>query len=169
MSYRKRPRWGRQNQTGRSAGPTRFLKLDHWLLRTAAWRSLTAASRALYVEMGQRYNGSNNGEISMSVREAARLIHVAKDTAAKSFNELEAKGFIRRNVCGSFDWKLRHATTWILTEYEFNDRPASKDFASWSPEKSETGPNAGTDCPKRGPPHDRLWRNGSKIDPGLGP
>ena len=134
-----------------------------------AWRSLPPASRALYVEIAQRYNGSNNGEISMSVREAARLIHVAKDTATKSVHELEAKGFIKRNVCGSFDWKLRHATTWVQTEHPFGDQDATKDFARWAPEKSETGPKLGTDCPKRGPPADSLWPNGRKVVPSLGP
>ena len=35
----------------------------------------------------------------------------------ETFHELEEKGFIKRHVCGSFNWKLRHATTWILTEF----------------------------------------------------
>ena len=85
----------------------------------------------------------------MSVREAARLLHIAKDTATKAFHELEEKGFIKRAVCGSFNWKLKHATTWILTAYDLGDALATKEFARWSP-KSEPGPNAGTNCPKRG-------------------
>ena len=147
---RRSRRSRRVDATGRSIGPTRFLKLDHWVLRTPAWRSLPPASRALYVEIAQRYNGSNNGQISMSVREAARLIHVAKDTATQSFHELELKGFIKRHVCGSFNWKLKQATTWILTEHAFGDQLATKEFARWPPEKSEAGPDPGTRCPKRG-------------------
>ena len=143
----KRRRWRRSDPTGRSTGSARFLKVEHWLMRTPAWRSLGPAPRALYVELAQRYNGSNNGEISMSVREAAALIHVAKDTAQKAFRELEDKGFILRVVCGSFDWKLRHATTWILTEHAIGDRPATKEFARWEPEKSEAGPKRSLNCP----------------------
>ena len=152
MTYNKRQhrRGRRVDQTGRSVGPTRFLKLDHWLLRTPAWRSLPPASRVLYIEIAQRFNGTNNGEISLSVREAARLVHVAKDTATKCFYELEATGFIRRNVCGSFNWKARHATTWILTEHPLGDEDATKNFMRWTPEKSEAGPDPGTICPKRG-------------------
>lgn len=76
-----------------------FLNLEPWLLGTAAWRSPSPASRATYVALAQRFNGSSNAEISLSVREAARLLHIAKDTATGCFPELEAKGFIRRNVC----------------------------------------------------------------------
>lgn len=166
----RRPRRRRRvDETGRSIGPPRFLKLENWILKTPAWRSLPPASRALYVEIAQRYNGSNNGEISMSVREAAELIHVAKDTATKSFHELEAKGFIRRNVCGSFNWKLKHATTWILTEHPFRHEVANKDFARWSPEKPEAGPDPGTKCPKGGTLGDRFRSIRLVGVPQLGP
>lgn len=145
----RRPRLGRRtDRTGRSVGPDRFLKLDHWILKTPAWRSMGPAGRALYVELAQRFNGSNNGEISMSVREAARLLHIAKDTASKTFHELVEKGFIRRAICGSFNWRLKHATTWILTEHKLGDEPATKEFARWPPAKSEAGPNSGMKCPK---------------------
>jgi hypothetical protein len=80
------------DKRGRSRLGARFVKLEHWMLRTQAWRSLSPACRALYVELAQRYNGSNNGEISMSVREAAELVNIAKDTAGKSFHELERRG-----------------------------------------------------------------------------
>lgn len=144
----RRPRRGRRHdETGRSVGPPRFLKLEHWIFKTPAWRSLPPASRALYVELAQRFNGSNNGEISLSVREAAQLVNIAKDTSSKSLHELEDKGFIRRHICGSFDWKFKHATTWILTEHPLDGQLATKEFASWSPEKSEPGPNSGTRCP----------------------
>ena len=147
----KRQRRGRRhNAKGHSTKGPRFVKLEHWMLKTPAWQSLPSAPRALYVELAQRYNGYNNGEISMSVREAARLLHIANDTATKAFRELEAKGFIRRNVCGSFNWKIRHATTWILTEHAFADQLATKEFASWRPENSEHGPDPKTPCPKIG-------------------
>jgi hypothetical protein len=101
--FRRRAKGRGQDKRGRSLRGERFVKLEHWLLRTPAWRSLTPVARALYIELAQRYNGANNGEISLSVREAAELVHIAKDTASKSFHELEEKGFVRRHVCGSFN------------------------------------------------------------------
>ena len=87
----------------------------------------------------------------MSVREAADLVNIAKDTAMRSFHTLERIGFIRRHVCGSFNWKRRHATTWILAEFPLDDAPATKDFMSWKPPKiSKRGPNSRTKCPEAG-------------------
>lgn len=140
----------RHNNTGRSRRKQRFVKLDHWMLKGDAWRALTPQARALYVELAQRYNGSNNGEIALSVREAARALHIAKDTATRTFHELEAVGFIKRHVCGSFNWKLRHATTWVLTEFPLGDDPPTKEFARWRPINPKPGPNPGPTCPNSG-------------------
>lgn len=166
---RRRRRGRRVDETGRSIGETRHVRLHHWLLKTQAWRALSTQSVAVYILLAQRYNGSNNGEISLSVREAARLVRIAKDTATKTFHELEDKGFIRRNICGSFNWKLKHATTWILTEHPFNDQPATKDFARWTPGKWEPSPNPGTDCPKRGTPRGQTARLMALVVLALGP
>jgi hypothetical protein len=140
----------RHDGTGRSRSGPRFTRVFHWLTETPAWRSLGAVPRALYLELAQRYNGSNNGEISMSVREAKDLVHVAKDTAMRAFRELQQKGFIRCRMSGSFNYKLRHASTWILTEHDMGDERATKDFARWRPENLETGPKGDPNCPKRG-------------------
>jgi DNA-binding HxlR family transcriptional regulator len=145
----KRIRYSRKpNKTGRNNRGERYVRLEHWLLNTSAWKALTPQARAVYVELEQRFNGSNNGEISFSVREASAAVNIAKDTASKVFHELEEKGFIRRHVCGSFDWKIRHATTWVLTKHQMGDQPATKEFARWTQKNSEPGPNSGSNCPK---------------------
>lgn len=147
----KQLRYSRKHdKKGRSKRGERYVRLEHWLLKMPAWRALTPQARAVYVELEQRFNGSNNGEISLSVREAAAAVNIAKDTASKVFYELEEKGFICRNVCGSFNWKLRHATTWVLTNHRVGDQPATKEFARWSPKKSEPGPKSGSSCPRSG-------------------
>ena len=166
---RKLRRGRRIDQTGRSIGQPRFIMFHHWFWTSEAWRTLPPASRAVYIEIAQRYNGSNNGEISLSVREVARLVHIAKDTATKAFHELEDKGFIRRHVCGSFNWKLKHATTWILTEHPFNDQSATKDFTRWTSQKIEPGPKSVTRCPKPGTSTTRFRPTKQIIVPLPGP
>lgn len=149
MASKKPNTGGRKvDKKGRSKKGERFVKLEHYFLNSGAWRSLKPACRALYIELAQRYNGANNGEISMSAREAARLVHVSKDTAGKLFNELEEKGFIKCRQKGSFNWKISHASTWILTHYPFNDGLPTKDYMSWKSENLKTGPKSGTNCPK---------------------
>lgn len=167
--FKQRRRGRRHNNTGRSRRNQRFVKLDHWMLKGSAWCALTAQARALYVELAQRYNGFNNGEISMSVREAAGALHIAKDTATKTFHELEEKGFIKRHVCGSFNWKQRHATTWILTEFELGEAPPTKEFARWRPPNLETSPKSETRCPNQGTASARFSLRSLRDVLGLGP
>jgi len=122
MGNRKRLR-GYGNSSG-----DRFVKLPFWLLNSEAWKRLSLPGRCLLVELLKRYNGFNNGDISFSHREAARILKVGKNTATKLFWQLERLGFIKTRQRGSFDWKIRHATTWKLTMHPCDGCDATKDF-----------------------------------------
>jgi hypothetical protein len=104
-------------------------------LRPSAWQSLGVVSRALYVELASRYHGANNGEIIFSVRQAAHALHVSKDTAARGFEDLQARGFIAVRRKGGFNLKEQkgQATEWRLTEFGYgSDALGTKEFARWS-------------------------------------
>src|SRR6516162_7111654 len=72
----------------------RYVKLRYWLLDSIAWKSLPAAARALYLEIAKRYNGSNNGRIPYSVREAVKAVHISATTASRMLRILQDRGFI---------------------------------------------------------------------------
>lgn len=131
--------------------PGRFVAIFGWEMDTPAYRLMSVYGRALLVEIRRLYNGSNNGKIGMSVRQAADRLNCNKDTAAKALHELEAKGWIRLATKGSFDWKARTATTWRLTNQPIGlgvDIPATKEYASWRPdEKQNTVPRRRTNGP----------------------
>jgi hypothetical protein len=57
---------------------SRHVRLYHWFLKSEAWRSLSPNARALYLEIVERYNGSNNGRIGFSIRDAAEALHIGK-------------------------------------------------------------------------------------------
>ena len=93
----------------------RYFQMHHYMLKTDAWRGLSAAARAVYVQIGFRYNGANNGKIAFSVREAAEECCLAKNTANRAFKELIDLGFIeetrhgglsRRKTCIASEWRL---------------------------------------------------------------
>lgn len=125
----------------------RYVTLYHWFLGSDAWRSLGVYARALYIEIRARYNGSNNGEIPFSHREAQTLLGVSNKPIPAAFRELEDKGFIKPVRKGNFDWKVRfegkgRATTWLLTELP-QDWPErglapTKDFMHWAPPENKT-------------------------------
>jgi hypothetical protein len=128
------------DRTGRSKKEARHVRLYHWMMQTAAWKSLTGNQRAIYVEIAARYDGSNNGRIPYSVREAAEAVHISKATAARNLIVLQERGFIAAMMKGAFNVKHRVATEWLLTEFNCDVTGALpwKEFARWSPEMQNT-------------------------------
>ena len=123
---------------------SRFVQLFHWEMDSAAYRDLNANARAIYTEIKRRYNGTNNGFIVYSVRQAADELKIGKTTAAKGFTDLQSHGFIVAEQRGAFHWKIdvsgerhRPASEWRLSAYH-NDRVTgieskypTKEFTRW--------------------------------------
>ncbi len=141
------------NNTGRSK-TERFVALPHYMLRSPAWLSLSPVARSIYVELASRYNGSNNGRLVLSAREAAERVGCSKNTAARAVAELIEKGFIDLCSRGHFDRKTPHAAECRLTVHRC-DRSggrASRRFMTWLPDpaKSVAGVTTGTAGVTRG-------------------
>ncbi|MGR9297798.1 hypothetical protein ACU8L5_21180 [Rhizobium leguminosarum] len=113
----------------------RFFQMHQWLVLSAAWKATNVYERALYIELKQRYNGSNNGEIALSRREAEAAMNCSDKPVKAAFKGLLEKGFIKVATRGSFHWKKGggpsgRSTRWILTEY-----PVDYPVRSLSPER----------------------------------
>ncbi len=127
----------RTDATGRSKGESAHVRLYGWELKSVAYRSLSVAARSLLIELKALYNGGNNGDLFLSVREAARRLGVGKNRAGKAFRELRDRGFIRPHHVGAFSLKYEsrrgNATSWILTEFALASALPTKDFMRWTP------------------------------------
>lgn len=117
------------NADGRSKKEGWHIRFYHWELDTPAFRSLSPVAKALLIEFKRRYNSHNNGLIHLSHRDAAKAINAAVNTIKRGLRELIGKGFIRVAQLGSFSQKIRHATTWVLTEYPCNGQLPTKEFS----------------------------------------
>ena len=115
----------------------RFVLYDYALLQTIAFKYLSGGAFKLLTVIRMRFNGINNGEISMSVREGSQLINYSKETISKFFKELQDKGFIRVNQRGSFKFKKRHASTWYLTMEEDKQGNKTRCFKHWNYNQSK--------------------------------
>jgi hypothetical protein len=69
----------------------RYFQLHHYMLKTDAWKALSPPARAVYIQIGSRYDGFNNGRLAFSVRDAASECDINKDTAGRAFHELVAR------------------------------------------------------------------------------
>ncbi|EAR51034.1 hypothetical protein OG2516_04029 [Oceanicola granulosus HTCC2516] len=118
----------------------RHVQLQEWFQATEAWTTLRPAPRALYIELKRRFNGSNNGRIPLSYREAADLINVHRNSIRAYFRELETRGLIRRTSNGHLGADGHGiATTWQLCELAMQNggRPDLA-FRSWEKQKPVT-------------------------------
>ena len=130
MSGPKKNRGRGYDNTGRSLGSARHIRFYHWMMRSPAWRSLDAKARCALIELYALYNGENNGDLFLSVRDLSEHIGCSPATAARAFVALEDRGFIRTHRKGGFNIKdkTRQATSWILTEFEFANSLPTKEF-----------------------------------------
>lgn len=112
---------------------------------TAAWRSLSAQDRAVYVEIARVYKGSNNGFLSRSVRQLSSLANINKDTVSRCLGRLVERGFLECATPGGFSRKTPHAAEWRLTVHRCDrtGTPPTKAFLDWRPEIQNAVRNEG--------------------------
>jgi hypothetical protein len=121
------------------------VRLYRWMMNTPAWQSLRVGPRALLVELYNLYDGTNNGRMFLSVRDAATRLNVSPNTVSLWFRKLIDVGFIKVGQRGAFRLKVRHATSWILTEFPVREELPTKDFVRWRPTDEIQKPVSGTD------------------------
>ena len=126
------------NRKGRSKKGGRFVPIPHDMLSSVAWRSLGGAAVKVYVELRSRFNGGNNGDLSLSMDEAARLLHMSKATVWRAFVELEEKGFIAKTKPGH--WYGRRATTWAVSDRPHGPQPPTNAWRDWRPKNNSSVP-----------------------------
>ncbi len=118
------------NATGRNE-TEQFVLIPYTMVRHPAWRSLGGAAVKVWFELRSRFNGRNNGDLSLSVDEGARLLGMSKTTVWRAFKELETKGFIKMTRRGQ--WYGRMATTWAVTDRPHQGNRATRDWKNWRP------------------------------------
>ena len=112
----------------------RFIKLTYPLIESEAWRWLRPMSKAVYIELRRRYNGLNNGKISLSLSEAAYILKASKSSISKALNQLEAHGFIKLIKKGYFTGRM--ASEYALTDEQLDGYPPTREWRRWQPKKS---------------------------------
>jgi hypothetical protein len=138
-----------------------FIKVDHDLLRTAAWQALSTGETALLLYIWSKHNGRNNGEIGCGRREVQQRFGCGEHTALKWLHGLRDKGFIIATVRGSFNQKTGggRTTRWRLTMEKCDGQAPTKDYLEWRP--------AGHQNLKRGCSHDT--NSGCSHDTNIAP
>jgi hypothetical protein len=118
-----------------------FVMLPKYMITSAAWCSLSGIAMAAYVELGRRYDGTNNGRLHLSAGELSVLRRCSKDTAARGLRELVEKGFADVVKASGFNIKDRtaQAAEYRLTLFhcDVTRHLPSKEFMKWQQPDSE--------------------------------
>ncbi len=131
------------NATGRSRDD-RYIKLDHGLMNTDAWQSLSPDATKVLLDLWRRHNGTNNGEIAYSHREAHKCLsrahgcNVSTRRATAALNEIQDKGFAVVTKAGSFNIKTKLSRTWRVTAEKVGDDRPTRDFRGWQIQNTAT-------------------------------
>lgn len=114
-------------------GQPRFVQMFDWVQQTEAWATMPPGPRTLYIELKRRYSGSNNGQLFLSHRDAAKACHAHRNTVGNWFRVLQERGFItmtRGAFLGPSGTGV--AATWALTELPTSEgKKATMDFKKW--------------------------------------
>ena len=102
-----------------------FTAVPKHITRSKAWFSCSPAARLIWIAVLERYNGENNGEISLSVREAGSYAGCTKNTAGKKFIELLDAGLLQCTMKTSFNNGKGLASTCALTHLPIGGKAAT--------------------------------------------
>ena len=159
MAKNMRPK-GKRSEDGQ------YIPLSYAQLKSPAWRSLSGAAVKVWFELHTRYNGSNNGNVRLSMNEAVKALGISKGTAQRAFVELEDKGFIALQNAGN--WYHRKAHEWRLTTKRMQTTKgaqiATNDWQKWQP-KTKDGPSEYPSSKSTGPPRYPKPASGSTSIP----
>jgi hypothetical protein len=111
----------------------RFVKLTYDMLNSAAWQFLRPNSVLVYIQILKRFNGHNNGRISMSLNEAATAVKAGKQTVKAAVDQLVEYGFIKIIKKGYFTG--RKATEYAITDFRLDGRSPTREWKVWRPKR----------------------------------
>jgi len=105
---------------------SRFLRESH------VYASMPPAAKVLMDLLHMQWR--NDRPVAYGVREAAKNICCAKNTATNAFKVLQDRGFIICTDESLFNSKTGSKTReWRLTWMPFNSQPPSNDWEKWKP------------------------------------
>ena len=113
-----------------------FTAVPKHITRSDAWFACRPAARLIWIAVLERFNGSNNGSILLSVREAAEYAGCSPNTAGRMFNELIDAGLLICSQTSSFNSGKRLARLWELTHLPKDGKVATNLWKSVSAKAS---------------------------------
>lgn len=107
----KIPERKRAKHRGRGADHT-FLRLPHYVIRSPQWRALSGNAVKFLVELAAAYDGSNNGDLALTRRQAMERGWRSGGTRDRAADEAVEAGFALLTRQGGRHSCSLYAVTW---------------------------------------------------------
>lgn len=117
----------KHDKRGRSKGMENFVALPRSVLRSPAFRALSATEKCILIAVAFGFNGRNNGSIKFGARHGEAW-GTGKSATAVALKNLTDVGFLKLTQPGTFTTKrlvAEYAITWHPPE---TGGPAGRDF-----------------------------------------
>ena len=105
-----------------------FTALPKNVTSSQAFLYSSAKAKVIWLCLMERYNGHNNGEIPVSVRDAGAYAKCEPNTAGKALRELQDVGLIHCTMKTGFTMGKRLASTYALTHLPVGGKVATNDW-----------------------------------------
>ena len=129
------------DKTGRSSGEGQYFKMSYRMAQSDAIRSLSGSALKVFIELRCRFNGRNNGKMTLSMDEASRLLHMSKSTVLDALDQLIDRGLVKRTKLG--EWMGRRASEYAVTDKSLDGVPPTNEWNNWQPTKQQKRPTKG--------------------------
>jgi hypothetical protein len=107
------------------------LRIEQEWFESPAYRDLSPTARCLLLEFINLYRPGRNGDLSISIRQAADRLNTSNNTSAKYFSELVEHGFLSLNE--HENWHEKSARTFELTVRGMGTREPRHLWRQWRP------------------------------------
>lgn len=103
-----------------------------------AWKHLSGNAIKVLIALVARDDGTRNGNIGFSCREAGEAANLTPHTANRCLQELVDHGFIRCTQKGAFSRKISHASLWRYTWAAWPEGKLgpTRDFEKWKQDEN---------------------------------
>ena len=112
-----------------------FVGLPKHITKSSAFLDCKPTAKVIWLQLMERYNGYNNGEISLSVRDAGKYANYSPNSAGKHIEQLIAVGLICCTMKTGFTMDKRLASTYALTHIPIGGKAATN---KWRQYKSKS-------------------------------
>lgn len=115
-----------QDRGGRSKGGVQYWHFPYAMARHPKFRGLSGHAVKVLIELRIRFNGGNNGRLSLSAREACEQLGMGRSTFVGAIRDLVAAGFVERVRQGTFT--KGDASEYRITFLAMGTKPATDEW-----------------------------------------